>query len=90
MRAALGASRGDILGMVVRHGMTPTGLGVVIGLSGAVAASRALITLLFGVSRLDPVTYVGVVAMQLCVSGIASGVSAWRAARVDPACGRNS
>jgi putative ABC transport system permease protein len=84
VRSALGASRSDILSLVVRQGMTLTGLGVVIGLSGAVAASRAIVTLLFGVSRLDPITYVGVVALLLGVSGIACWVPAWRAARVDP------
>jgi putative ABC transport system permease protein len=84
LRSALGATRGNILGLVVRQGMTLTGLGVVIGLGGAVAASRALVTLLFGISRLDPVTYLGVIALLAGVSGIACWVPAWRAARVDP------
>jgi len=85
VRAALGASRGDILALVVRQGMTLTGLGVGIGLIGAAAASGALITLLFGVSRLDAVTYLGVIALAAGVSAIACWVPAWRAARVDPA-----
>ncbi|HKP12386.1 MAG TPA: ABC transporter permease, partial [Blastocatellia bacterium] len=85
VRLALGASRGDILALVVRQGMTLAALGVVIGLGGAAAASQALISLLFGVSRLDPVTYLGVVALLACVSGFACWVPAWRAARVDPA-----
>jgi putative ABC transport system permease protein len=85
VRSALGASRADILGMVVRQGMTLTALGVAIGLIGAAAASRALVTLLFGVSRLDPATYIGVIALLAGVSAIACGVPAWRAARVDPA-----
>jgi putative ABC transport system permease protein len=84
VRAALGATPGDILALVIRQGMTLTGLGVVIGLSGAAAASQALITLLFGVSRLDPVTYIGVIALLAGVSAIACGVPAWRAAQVDP------
>jgi len=84
VRAALGASRGDLLALVLRQGMALAGLGVLIGLSGAVAASRAVVTLLFGVSRLDPVTYVGVIGLLLGVSGIACWVPAWRAARVDP------
>jgi ABC-type lipoprotein release transport system permease subunit len=58
---------------------------VVIGLAGSALASRALITLLFGVSRLDPVTYLGVVALLLGVALIASWAPAWRAASVDPA-----
>jgi putative ABC transport system permease protein len=84
VRTALGASRGDILALVVRQGMTLTGLGVVLGLSAAAAASQLLVTLLFGVSRLDPATYVGVIALLFAVSGLACWVPAWRAARVDP------
>jgi putative ABC transport system permease protein len=85
VRAALGASRRDILALVVGQGMTLTGVGVLIGLAGAVVASRALITLLFGISRLDAVTYLGVVALLAAVSAIACWVPAWRAAQVDPA-----
>ena len=84
VRSALGATRGDILALVVRQGMMLTGLGVAIGLGGAVAASRALITLLFGISRLDPITYLGVAALLAGVSAIACWIPAWRAARVDP------
>ena len=85
VRVAVGATRGDILALVIRQGMTLTGLGVVIGLSGAVVASQALITLLFGVSRLDPATYLGVIALLAGVSAIACGLPAWRAAQIDPA-----
>jgi putative ABC transport system permease protein len=85
VRSALGASRGAILGLVVRQGMTLTGLGVAIGLVGAAVASRALVTLLFGISRLDLVTHLGVVGMLLAVAAGACWVPAWRAARVDPA-----
>ena len=85
VRAALGASRGDILSLIVQQGMRLTVLGVAIGLGGAVAASYALVTLLWGVSRLDPVTYSGVIAVLLAISAIACWVPAWRAAHVDPA-----
>jgi putative ABC transport system permease protein len=85
VRSALGASRAEILGLVVRRGMTLTGLGIALGLGGAVIASRALITLLFGVSRLDPVTYFGVVLLLAFVAALASGIPAWRAVRIDPA-----
>jgi putative ABC transport system permease protein len=84
VRSALGASRADIVALVVRQALTLTGLGVVLGLAGAMAASRALITLLFGVSRLDAITYLGVIALLGGVSAIAAWVPAWRAARVDP------
>jgi predicted permease len=85
VRVALGASRGNILGLVVRQGMRFTVLGVVIGVSGAMAASQALVTLLFGVSRLDPVTYLSVIVLLLGVAGIACWVPALRASRIDPA-----
>jgi putative ABC transport system permease protein len=64
--------------------MTLTGLGVLIGLGGAAAATRAIATLLFGVSRLDPITYLGVIGLLAAFSAIACWAPAWRAARVDP------
>jgi putative ABC transport system permease protein len=85
VRLALGASRGQILALVVRQGMTLTGLGVLIGLTGAAAASHVIVTLLFGVSRLDLPTYLGVIVLLAGASAIACGLPAWRAARVDPA-----
>jgi ABC-type antimicrobial peptide transport system permease subunit len=84
LRAALGASRREIVGMILRQGMTMTGVGVAIGLIGAALASRALITLLFGISRLDPATYAFVVVLLLATSLGACALPAWRAARVDP------
>jgi putative ABC transport system permease protein len=84
VRVALGASRSHILTLVLRQGMRLTGLGILIGLCGAVTTSRAIITLLFGVSRLDLITYLGVIVLLGIVSGIASWTPAWRAGRVDP------
>jgi ABC-type antimicrobial peptide transport system permease subunit len=84
VRSALGATRGQIVGLVVREGMGLTLVGVAIGLAAAVAASRALVTLLFGVSRLDPLTYAGVIALLAGVSAVACWIPAARAARVDP------
>jgi putative ABC transport system permease protein len=85
VRSALGATRGNILALVVRQGMTLTMIGMAGGLVAAMIASRALATLLFGVSRLDPATYFGVVALLGGVSSVACWVPAWRAAGVDPA-----
>jgi ABC-type lipoprotein release transport system permease subunit len=51
---------------------------------GAVAASQAIASMLFGVSRLDPFTYVGVMLLLAIVSAIACAMPAWRAARIDP------
>jgi putative ABC transport system permease protein len=84
VRAALGATRAHILALVVRQGMSLAVLGLLIGFAGAMAASRGLITLLFGVSRLDPVTYLGVTAVLAAASALACWLPAWRASRVDP------
>ncbi len=84
VRAALGASRSNILALVLRQGMVLTALGIAIGLGGAVIASQALVSLLFGISWLDPVTYLGVIVLLAGVSIIACWVPAWRASRVDP------
>jgi len=84
IRAALGASRLSILVLVLRQGMTLTGLGIAIGVVGAGIASRALVTLLFGITPLDAITYVGVMALLAGVSMIACAMPAWRAARVRP------
>jgi putative ABC transport system permease protein len=84
VRSALGASRGDILTLIVRQGMALTGIGIGLGLLGAVVASQVLSTLLFDVSHLDPFTYFGVIVLLATVSLIACAVPAWRAAKIDP------
>ncbi|HXU36590.1 MAG TPA: ABC transporter permease [Blastocatellia bacterium] len=84
VRLALGAPRGNILALVIRQGMTLTILGLVIGLTGAALATRALVTMLFGISLLDPVTYLGVIGLLLAVSGVACWIPARRATKVDP------
>jgi putative ABC transport system permease protein len=84
VRSALGASRLDILALVLRQGLTLTGLGIAIGLAGAAVASRALVTLLFGVTPLDSATYAFVASLLVIVSMLACAVPAWRAARVRP------
>jgi len=84
VRAALGASRGNILALILRDGMRLTALGIIIGSCAAVFASHALVTLLYGISRLDWMTYLGVIALLTAVAAIACWTPAWRAARVDP------
>ncbi|HEX5475848.1 MAG TPA: ABC transporter permease [Vicinamibacterales bacterium] len=84
VRAALGASRTSILRLVVRQGMMLTGAGVVAGIAGAAAASQALVSMLFGITALDAVTYAAVVAVLFGVAAMACLVPAWRAARIDP------
>jgi putative ABC transport system permease protein len=84
VRAALGASRGDILALILRDGLLLTALGIGVGIAGAAATSQGLKTLLFGVSSLDPATYFGVMALLAAVAITACTAPAWRAARVDP------
>ena len=85
IRSALGASSVEILGMVLRQGLSLTAAGIAIGLCSAIVSSSAIATLLFGITRLDPLTYVTVVALLTAVSMAACVVPAWRAAHMDPA-----
>jgi putative ABC transport system permease protein len=85
VRSALGASRTNILTLVIRQGMTLVAIGAAIGLVGAAAASSAVTSLLYEVSRLDPITYLGVIVLLGGVALGACGLPAWRAAKVDPA-----
>ena len=84
-RSALGASRLEIVVMILRQGITLTGVGIIIGVIGASVLTQAIIAMLFEVSHLDPVTYLGVIALLSIVAAIASGVPAYRASCVDPA-----
>jgi putative ABC transport system permease protein len=85
VRAALGASRGAILGLVFRQGLRLAGSGIVLGLAGAALVSGMLRTLLFGVSRGDLPTYAGAAVLVLLAVIMATAIPAWRAARVEPA-----
>ena len=85
IRSALGASRGVIVRGVVKNGLLFTGFGVALGIIGATATSRLLETLLYGISRIDPVTYGGVIALLGVVALLACWAPARRAASVDPA-----
>jgi len=84
IRVALGASRSEILRWVLKQGMILTMAGVVIGLVGAVALTRLLRTLLFGVGPTDLVTYGVLAAVLTIVALLACYIPARRATRVDP------
>lgn len=84
IRAALGATRPEIVNLVVRHGVALATVGVAIGVLAAMLLSRGLASLLFGVSGLDPLTYVAVVASFMGLAALACWVPARRAANVDP------
>jgi putative ABC transport system permease protein len=84
VRMALGALASDVRGMVVRQAATLTLLGMVLGIAGALAATRLMRSLLFEVAPTDPVTYVGVALILGVVALIASYLPARRATLVDP------
>jgi ABC-type antimicrobial peptide transport system permease subunit len=84
VRAALGASRGDLVALVLRQGLAVTGLGLLLGVTGAVALTRLLERLLFGVTPLDAVAFSAGPALLLAVALVACLLPAWRAAAVEP------
>jgi putative ABC transport system permease protein len=85
VRAALGASRGDLVRMILRQGMSLTVAGVVAGIALTLAFVRVISGMLFGISQSDPGTYVAVTIVLGGVAVLACLIPAWRAARVDPA-----
>jgi putative ABC transport system permease protein len=84
IRIALGAQQSALKTMVVRHGLLLSGVGVVLGLSGAAALTRILSSFLFQISPLDPVTYVSVSAVLLAAGALASYLPAHRASAINP------
>jgi predicted permease len=84
IRVALGADKGRIVRLVLRHGAALVFVGLVAGLLGAFALSRMLNRLLYGVGVHDPVTFVLVPVGLAAVALLATAFPAWRAARVDP------
>jgi putative ABC transport system permease protein len=84
IRIALGAERHDVLRLVLAQGTRLTLLGVAIGVLAAIAFSRLLSTLLFGVSATDPLTFAGVAALLAVVALAACFIPARRATKVDP------
>jgi ABC-type antimicrobial peptide transport system permease subunit len=84
IRMALGASRGDVLGMVLREAGILVAVGVVAGIPGALIASRLLTSQLFGVSPFDPLTLIGSALLLSLVAILAAFVPARRASRIEP------
>lgn len=84
IRAAIGATRTQIVALILRQGMVKTGIGVGIGLAGAFYLSRFLRSLLFEIAPTDPLSFSGVAVVLLLVALLACWLPARRAARVDP------
>ncbi|MGH9370811.1 MAG: FtsX-like permease family protein, partial [Vicinamibacterales bacterium] len=84
VRMAIGAARTSVVGLVLRGGMTWAGAGIVLGLLGAWAASRAVASLLFDVSAADPLTFASTALALAGVAGLACTMPAIRATRIDP------
>jgi putative ABC transport system permease protein len=85
VRLALGATSGDILRLVLGAGVQIAGTGAVIGVAAAALLTRTLASLLFGVTPLDPVTFVAAPALLVVTALVACVAPALRAVRVDPA-----
>jgi len=84
VRTALGATPLAVVGQVMRQAVTLTLLGIVIGIGGGFAASRVIAKMLFGVTRMDPLTYIGVILVMVAIALLASWAPARRAVGVDP------
>jgi putative ABC transport system permease protein len=84
IRVALGAMRGNVLGLVLRQSLSAVGIGLAVGVVATLLATRWLESLLSGVEPTDPLTLVTVVGLLLAVGGLACWLPAWSAARADP------
>jgi putative ABC transport system permease protein len=84
IRMALGAGRSDVVGLVARESITLAAVGTAVGLAAAAGLTRLASGLLFGVTPLDPIAYLGAAACLIAVAALASYIPARRAARLDP------
>jgi predicted permease len=84
VRMALGAERQQVLWLVMRESMTLVGAGILLGLAGAIAASRLVAKLLFGLAPVDPIAMVGATAVMVMLAAVAGYLPARRASRIDP------
>lgn len=85
IRMALGADRASVMRLVLGQGLRLTAAGLALGVAGAAALSQVLSGLVYGVSLLDPLTFIGVPALLGLIGALACAAPAWRAASVTPA-----
>jgi putative ABC transport system permease protein len=81
---ALGAQRRDIFSLVLKQGIILALIGVAIGLAGAIGLSKALSSVLYGISATDPVTFISVAVIMIAVALVACFFPARKATKVDP------
>jgi putative ABC transport system permease protein len=84
VRTALGATRADVLTLIVRQGLVLVLLGVAIGIPAAVALNRVIASRLFGVTSTDPATFVAAAVIFVSIALLACSIPARRATKVDP------
>jgi putative ABC transport system permease protein len=84
LRMALGAHPREVVQMILKQGISVTSIGIIIGIGGSIALSRAFTGLLFGVSPLDPLTFAGVIVILLLTAVLSAYLPSRRAAAIDP------
>jgi putative ABC transport system permease protein len=84
IRLALGATTGEVRGMVLRQGLLLTIVGIAVGTASAVFLARLVSDLLYGISAIDPLTFALIPAVLLAVAALAIYIPARRASRIDP------
>jgi predicted permease len=85
VRMALGGTRASIARLVIGDGIRLASIGIVVGLAGALAATRLVQSVLYGVSRFDPIAFAGGALLLLAVAAVACVAPTWRATTIDPA-----
>jgi ABC-type antimicrobial peptide transport system permease subunit len=85
LRMALGASRPEIMRLVLGRGLVLVGVGLALGIAAALSVTHLLANLLFSISPVDPATFIGVPLLLGVMAIAASYIPAFRATRIDPA-----
>jgi ABC-type antimicrobial peptide transport system permease subunit len=85
IRMSLGADSGQVQRMILKEGGVLLGIGLALGIAGALLAARVIRGLLFGVAAHDPATFIGVAVLMGVIGMVACWIPALRAARIDPA-----